>query len=76
MRPTLRYFTQAHVQRGTAEMKAIAVVRDFSATLLIMNRLFLIQATRLIEDADSGADIDKERAEFDRFVDQLIKMNP
>ena len=73
---SLRYFTQAHIQRGSGKEMALAVVHGFSATIFMKNRLFLIQATRVMEDADSGADIDKERAEFDHFVDQLIKMNP
>lgn len=73
---SLRYYTQAHIQRGSGKEKTLAVVRGFSATLFMNNRLFLVQGTRLMEDADSGADIDKERADFDHFVDQLIKMNP
>lgn len=73
---SLRYFTLAHIQRGSGKEKTLAVVRGFSATIFMKNRLFLIQAARLMEDANSGEDIDKERAEFDHFVDQLIKINP
>lgn len=73
---SMRLFTLAHIQRGSENEGILDVVRAFNATIFVKNRLFLIQANKLVENADSEAEFNKGRAEFDHFVDQLIKMNP
>lgn len=73
---SLRYSTEVRIERGSGEEAVPVFIRAFSASVYLRGRVFMVQATRIVADTDAGADAPEDRAEFDRFVDGMIEMNP
>lgn len=73
---SLRYSTEVRIERGSGEGVTPMLIRALSASVYVRGRVFLVQATRIVADTEAGADAPEDRAEFDRFVDGMIEVNP